>query len=308
MNQILQMENKKSKGPVGIKKVVTFFVVAIIIFAIILIALGSYALLEQHKQKEQEQTNPVVEEENPNVDIRKEEDNVIIEISHTKPLSQVIYKWNEEEEQTINLNGVIKLSEKIPLPVGTNTLNLRVITSEGKETTYQKEYVVEGDGKPAIELKLTTENKIKIKAQDSSNLSYILYKWNEEEEQKIEASDDNRKLIEKDIEIPMGQNTLKVQAVNTNNVSTTKELEVKGIKKPVLTFQKDGNYLVIKAEDEVGIKLIKFTLNGQKYQVNYGDKKSIEYRQLLQPGDNTFEVTAENKDGGITTKKVICKN
>ena len=106
----------------------------------------------------------------------------------------------------------------------------------------------------------------------------------------------------------MGQNTLKVQAVNTNNVSTTKELEVKGIKKPVLAFQKDGNYLVIKAEDEVGIKVISFILNGQKYQINYGDKKSIEYRQLLQPGDNTFEVTVENKDGGITTKKVICKN
>lgn len=308
MNQILQMENRKKKGPVGIKKVVTFFVVVIIIFAIALIVLGSYALIEQHKQQEQNLNNPVVEEENPNVDIRKEEDNVIIEVNHTKPLSQVIYKWNEEEEQVINLNGKNTLSEKIPLPVGTNTLTIRVITSEGKETTFQKEYVVDGDGKPVIELKLTTENKIKIKAQDSSNLSYILYKWNDEQEEKIEASDDDRKLIEKDIEIPMGQNTLKVQAVNTNNVSTTKELEVKGIKKPVLAFQKDGNYLVIKAEDEVGIKVISFILNGQKYQINYGDKKSIEYRQLLQPGDNTFEVTVENKDGGITTKKVICKN
>ena len=203
MNQILQMENRKKKGPVGIKKVVTFFVVVIIIFAIALIVLGSYALIEQHKQQEQNSNNPVVEEENPNVDIRKEEDNVIIEVKHTKPLSQVIYKWNEEEEQVINLNGKNTLSEKIPLPVGTNTLTIRVITSEGKETTFQKEYVVDGDGKPVIELKLTTENKIKIKAQDSSNLSYILYKWNDEQEEKIEASDDDRKLIEKDIEIPI---------------------------------------------------------------------------------------------------------
>lgn len=312
MNQILQMEkskkNKKDKGPIGIGKIVTFFAVVIIIFAVVLIVLGSYALIKQNKEQENIGNTPVVEEQSPNVDIRKEEDNIVIDVNHTKPLSQIIYKWNEEDENVINLNGKTTLSETLPLPIGTNTLTLKVITSEGKETTYQKEYVVDGEGKPVIELKLTTENKIKIKVQDTSNLAYILYKWNDEEEQRVDAKEETKTLIEHDVEIPMGQNTLKVQAVNTNNVSTTKELEVKGIKSPTLSFKKEGNYLVIKAEDTVAIKVLKFTLNGQKYQINYGDKTTIEYKQLLQQGDNELEVTVENQDGGISTKKVVCKN
>lgn len=52
------------------------------------------------------------------------------------------------------------------------------------------------------------------------------------------------------------------------------------------------------------MKVVDYTLNGQKYQINYGNKKVIEYKQLLEKGENNLEVKAENQDGGITTKKV----
>ena len=302
MNQILQTENKKNNGPVEIGKVIKFFVVAIIIFAIILIGLGIYHLVTQNK--EQIPTEPTIQEQTPEVNINREEDDIVIDVTHNKPILEIVYNWNEEEENTIQGNNKTSISERISLPYGTNTLNMTVIDINGVETKFQKEYVVEGDGKPVIELKLTSNSKIKITAQDKSNLSYITYSWNNGEQTKIEANSEDLTKIEQEIEIPLGQNTLKVQAVNINEQITTKELEVKGIKKPVLNFKKEGDYLIIKAEDEVGMKVIDYTLNGKNYQINYGNKKVIEYKQKLEKGENNLVFRAENQDGGITEKKV----
>lgn len=304
MNQILQMENKKSKGPVEINKIIKFFVIAIIIFACILIGLGSYSILTQKKQN----NNVIQENIKPNVDITRDNNDIVVTITHNVAIAKAVYNWNDETATTINGDNRTLITERISLPFGTNTFYITVTDINGEETTYSKDYIVDGDGKPVIELKLTKDNKIKITAQDSSNMKYILYAWNNDEETKVDASADSLNKIEKEIEIPAGQNTLKVQAVNESNYSATKELEVKGVKKPVVKLTKQDNYLVIRAEDEVGMKLVNYTLNGQRYQINYGNKKVIEYKQAIPQGESYIELTAENQDGGTTTVKAKILN
>lgn len=301
MNQILQTEIKKNNGPVEIGKVIKFFVIAIIIFAIILIGLGIYYIATNNNITGD---MPQVIETTPEVNITKQDDNILLEVNSNIVISKIVYRWNDEQDNIIEGENNTSLLKTIDLPYGTNTLNLTIIDINGKETKFQKEYVVEGNGKPVIELKLTTDNKIKITVQDKSGLQYINYSWNNDEPTKIEASAENNNLIEQIIEIPMGQNTLKVDAVNIGNVSVSKELEVKGIKTPILSFKKKGDIIVIRAEDETGLKVIDYTLNGQRYQINYGNKTVIEYEQQIQKGENYMEITAENQDGGKTSKKV----
>lgn len=301
MNQILQTENKKNKGPVEIGKVVKFFAIAIVILGIVLLGLGIYYLITN---------NPVQDEiiqEVPNVTIERKEDDVLIEINGNVAISKIIYKWNEEEEKTIEGQGSTNISETIELPYGTNTLNLTVIDINGQETKFQKEYIVEENG-PIIELALTKDYKIKIAVQDTKGIQYINYAWNNDEPTKIEAETEQQGTIEQIIEIPLGQNTLKVEAVNNEDIISTKELEVKGVKRPTLTFKKEGDNLIIKAEDESGIKVIEYTLNGTPYTLNYGNKKVVEYTQSLPKGESNMEITAQNQDGGITTKKVVITN
>lgn len=301
MNQILQTEKRKEKGPVEIRKIIKFFVVAIIIFAIILIGLGIYYLVTNNNTiggRDQ------VIDTTPNVNITKQEDNILIEVNSKLVISKIVYRWNDDDDNIIEGENSTSLSKTIDLPYGTNVLNLTVIDINGKETKFQKEYIVEGDGKPVIELKLTTDNKIKITVQDKTDLQYVNYSWNNDEPTKIETNADNKNLIEQIIEIPLGQNTLKVEAVNIGNITSSKELEVKGIKPPTLSFKKQGDYLIIRAEDEIGLKVVDYTLNGQKYQLNYGNKTVIEYKQAIPKGESNMEITAENQDGGKTTKKV----
>lgn len=299
MNQILQTENKKTSGPIEISKIVKFFAVVILIFGLILIGLGLYSYISNNPKEEK----TTQENLKPDVDITREEDDILIQVTHNVAISQIIYKWNEEEEKIIEGENKTSISETIDLPFGTNTLYIRVIDITGQETAFQKEYVVDGDGKPVVELTLTKDYKIKITVQDAVGLKYINYTWNNGEKTRVEANIENLSIIEKIIDIPLGQNTLTVDAVNTSDVITTKELEVKGVKRPVVTFAKDGDYLIIRAEDEDAMKIVTYTLNGQRYQINFGEKKVIEYRQPIPKGESTLELTAENKDGGITEKK-----
>lgn len=306
MNQILQTENKKQGAPIDIKKIVIFFAIAIIIFGVVLICIGSYAMITGTKEPEQPEDNPQVENTVPQVDIERTEDNILINIKHTKPIMSIKYHWNDETEQTIETNSNLEISEEIALPFGNNTLNLTVTDSNGKESNYVKEYVSDGEGKPVIELLLTKENKIRIKVQDSQGLKYIRYTWNSGNYVTVKANIDDLKIIDETVEIPLGQNTLRVEAVNVDSMITTKELEVKGVRRPVVSLRLEGSNLVIKAEDQVGLKVINFTINGQKYQMNCQERKLIEYKQPLEQGENIVELTAENIDGGITEVNGKC--
>lgn len=303
MNQILQTENKKSKsGPVEINKVVMFFAVAMIILGIVLVGQGSYAMITGTKEEQPTQIeNPV-----PEVNIQRTEENILISITHTKPIVSVTYCWNDETQQEIETDNNLVISEEITLPFGNNTLYLTVIDQDGNETNYTKEYVLDGNGKPVIELLLTKENKIRIKVQDTQGLKYIRYTWNSGNYATVQANIDNLKIIDELVEIPLGQNTLRVEAVNVNDMITTKELEVKGVRRPVVSLRQEGNQLIIRAEDEVAMKVVNFTLNGQKYQINFGEVKVIEHRIDLKQGENRIELSAENKDGGITEVKGKC--
>lgn len=299
MNQILYVQGKKKNQPADIKKISLFFAVAMILLGVTLVGQGSYAIFSNGKASGN--NNTVAENTKPQVEVTREEDDIVIAVTHDKAIQKIVYYWNEEQEETIEGNNRTSLSEVVPLPFGTNTLNVAVIDINGQETKYQKEYVVEGDGTPVIDLALTTNNKIKITAQDAQSLKYVLYTWNNGQETKVEANADNLKIIEQEIDIPLGQNTLKVQAVNQKEVSTTKELDVKGVKGPNVELVKQGDTALIRVSDDIIIERIEITLNGKNYKLDVASKNytNLEYKQKLEQGENILIVKAYNKDGGV---------
>lgn len=305
MNQILYTQKKQNKKgtQLDIKGIVLFFSIAIILFGGCLTAQGVYAMLVKNKTEEL----PIQPETTkPNIDIQKQENEIVVTITHNKPITQVTYNWNQEEEKTIVADNKTTITQIIELPTGTNTFNLTVIDINQEKTTYQKEYIVEGQGKPIVELSITSDNKIKILANDTKGLQYLTYSWNEEEETKVEPNPETTNIIEKIIDIPLGQNTLKVIAINQEEIETTKTIDVKGVKKPVITVEQRGAKLYIKAEDEDGMKIVNYTVNGKKYQLNFGNKKVIEYLQDLEVGENTIIIQAYNINDAVTTLKGKC--
>jgi len=296
LNQILSVENgKKEKkvrnsGPIEINSILKFFSIAILIFGVFLIGSGSYSMYNTSKN-ENSLIKPTISLLEPS------ETQTTIQVSHNKNLEKVTYQWNDKEPVEINCTGKKKVEQTIEIPTGENTLNIYAKDINGLESTTTKQYTLLGDIN--IELKVEGSN-LKITADGKEELSYMTYRWDEEEETKIDINDTK---AEQTIEIPKGLHKLTVIAVDINNNTETKEQEVKGVTKPKLDVTTDGSSnFIIKASDDEGIKKVEFIINeNERYKLDLDkvysleQRKQFEYAYPLHDGENRLEVRVYNE-------------
>ncbi|MCI8443958.1 MAG: hypothetical protein HFJ37_02095 [Clostridia bacterium] len=310
MNQILSVENPKKEkkqkvrnhGTIEINKILKFFSIAIFIFGIFIIGSGSYSMY-QEAAATKVATKPTIYVEETS------ETEIILQISHDKAIEKVIYQWNEEEPTQIEGKGKKKVEQKIEIPTGENTLNVYAIDVNGQEITYQKKYTLLGD----ININLEANgNNIKIIAEGKEELSYMTYRWDEEDEQTIEI---NNIQTEQTIEIPKGLHTLTVIVVDRNHKTQTKKQEIKGVTKPKLEVSTDGaDNFIIKASDEEGIKRVEFIINETERNSLDLDKvlpleqrKEFEYAYPLHDGENRLEIRVYNESDVSEVSKVLVR-
>lgn len=297
MNQILATSNtntKKKGGPADIKTIVRVFAIVMIIFGMCMIGTGSYAIYKDSESKA-EITKPVITES------LKDDTTVLLTVTHDKAIDKIEYRWNDGEVQTITGNGRKYIEQEIEIPGGTNTLNVTAIDVDGQEIYTDKEYTTE----EVINLSVSG-SKLKIQAENETEISYMTYRWDEEEEQRIDI---NSTTVDQEIDIPMGEHDLTVILVDVNNETITKEQKVKGVTKPTITVELDEskeNY-IITITDDTGLEKVDFVIRGEERTVTVEDGKTeLKYRLGLKEGnDNVLEITAYNVDGiASDTKKV----
>ena len=310
MNQILSVEPPKPKkekrqknnmrssggGTIEIEKIVRFFAIVLIVFGIIMIASGSYSMY-QGTQTGNSQAKPTISVQEVS------ETQLELEVSHSTPLQRVTYSWNNDEQVELDASGKRSVTQTIEIPTGDNTLNVYAVDQDGRETNYSRMYTREGD--ISIDFAVDGSN-LKVTASGKNQLSYMTYRWDEEEEQRIDI---NNMDVEYSIEIPMGQHTLTVSVVDVNNTMETKEQEVKGVTKPTVEISLDDSksFFVVKASDDEGITRVEVTIDedeNQKYLFNLEqaypieERKQFEYGQFaLHDGENKIEVTVYNESG-----------
>ena len=322
MNQILQVQDKKNKKitkPIDTKKIVLFFAISIIIFGLIMLVEGIYNV---YQNKANEKVNPSTQQGTasledpeyipPTINLTRTEDNkVIINIESQIAISHIIYSWNNESSQTIEETGKTNIEEIIDIPVGENILNLSVIDSNGKETKESETYIVE-ISKPKIEFSVLG-NSIKVKVTSKTELSYVTYKWNAEQEQKYDMiTYEDRTKFEKQLEIPKGQNTLKILAVDKNGNQSEESKVVEGVPKAKTTTIVRGEYIHFSVISEnYNIKDVEFEFNGEKYTMNtdtFGQTKEVNYKVKMIEGWNYLKITSSlQKEGVDTTDTTIWK-
>ena len=254
MNQILYVGENKGNGPIAIKSIVKFFAIVIIAFGIILIGKGSYAIYKNIEINSGDNIPVVYMNRVNNTVVIKAEDNIEI--------SKLIYSWNKGEE-TILLPNSKKVEEVVLLPNENSVLNVTIVDTKGKETKFMQEWNIEGTDIRKPEIEITTDEdirKITIIARDETEINYLIYKWNEEEEIKINATENDKLKIQETIDMILGENKLTV-TIN----------------------------------DEVGIKKVTLNINGQTYGGNYSGKKQLKLNVPLKKGNNTISITAINE-------------
>ena len=318
MNQILSVEppkprkEKKQKtkkesysgGQIEIEKIVKFFAIVLIVFGVIMVGSGSYSMYQSMQTGEEEQVNPTISVQEIS------ETQLKIEITHNSNLQKVTYNWNGQDVVELEAKGKKSVEQTIEIPTGSNTLNIYAVDEQGKESNYSGMYTRQGD--ITIDFAVDGAN-LKVTASGKSQISYMTYRWDEEEEQRIDI---NAMETEQSIEIPMGQHTLTVVVVDVNNTTETKTQEVKGVTKPTVEVTPNGvESFELKATDEQGIKRIEFILNDtdksaidlDKVYPDPEQRKEFEYSYPTKDGENRLQVTVYNDSGVSETVKVLIR-
>ena len=292
MNQILATSNntgktKRKGGPADIKTVVRVFAIIMIVFGILMIGTGTYAIYKENDSKDEGTTKPVITES------LKDEETVLLTVSHDKAIDKIEYSWSNGDTQTITGNGRKYIEQEIKVPGGTNTLTVKATDVQGQEISSSKDY----SAKDIINLSVSG-SKLKVTAENDTQISYMTYRWDEEEEQTIDV---NSTTVDEEIDIPMGEHNLTVVLVDENNETITKQQKVKGVVKPTITVQFDDakeNYLIT-ITDETGLEKVDFNIRGENKTITVDDHKTeLKNKLKLQNGDeNRLEITAYNVDG-----------
>ena len=286
----------------GSDKVVRVFAILLILFALTLIGVVGYGMYTNQKE-----VNNVAENAtSAQISVEVNDTKAVIKVSHDKNIKKLIYSWNNSSERTKKYNEKY-VEETIDTPAGDNTLHIKVIDENNFETTYDEEISSEKGVdiiNPVIDLSVTEEKKLKIVATDETALDYITYRWNDDEEETVYASENDDKEIEVEIEILKGENDLTVVAVDGSSNTTTERTSFTGLTKPeiVVTLSEDGSSIDVKATHENGIESVKLNFNGQDFDVDIGNDNptEIQFAQNLEVGENRIIVTVKSIDGTET--------
>lgn len=251
-----------------------------------MISTASYAIYKKSVDKNNIPTKPSITEE------QKGDKTVLLKVTHDKAIDKIEYRWNEQEAKIITGNGRKYIEQEIEIPGGTNKLYVSVIDIEGQEISSEQTYEAEDIIKMEI-----NNGKIKVSAEAKTEISYMTYRWDEEQEEKIDI---NATTLEQEIEIPMGEHTLTVILVDKNNETITKEQKVKGVVKPKIQVKLDDNKenFLITITDDSGLDRVEFIINGENKTIKANEgQKELKIKLPLRDGQNIVEIKAYNLDG-----------
>ena len=291
MNQILYVGDNKNNGPVAVKSIIKFFAIVIIIFGIILIGEGTYSM---YKGIVANSGNNI-----PTVYMNRVNDTVVIKAENNIEIAKLIYSWNKGEE-TVLLPNNKDVEEVVLLPNENSILNVTIVDIKGKETKFMQQWNIEGIDIKKPEMEIATDDssrKITIIARDETQIDYLIYKWNNEAETRVNGTERNKLEIQKTIDMKLGENKLTVTAVDKNGNTNTLEKTIIISSKPTIAVKQSNSKIHIVINDEVSIKTVSININGQVYAGEYEAKKQLKLNVPLKQGNNTVSITVTNESG-----------
>lgn len=168
-----------------------------------------------------------------------------------------------------------------------------------KNQNKEEKQHVEG---PTLSLE-ETENEVKIVVKAEAGISKVTYSWNDEANKEFEIN--GGKDYEEALEIPEGQNTLKVRVIDQNGEEkeTIKEFykeenkEVPKLEIDEEVLRTTGKVKIIASDDNNGLKYITYQWNDEeetKIDAEREDQATIETTIDVKRGQNTLKIKAVN--------------
>lgn len=308
MNQILFENNNNNNdyNKIDTKKLITFLGIALICIAVIIITIK---LIGMYKNNKDNQKNAM-----PEISVVRENDKnneVTIKVTCEDGIDYLIYTWNNENENKVNLNGSKTFERIIEIPDNTmNNLQVEVVSTQGINNKKTENFEKSTNNiKPVIGPVSIVDKKLNIQVSDDTGLAYILYRWENEGEQRINADENDNKTMNVELDIQRGTYKLFVTAVDIDGNEENMSRLITGVNEPQITVIKYGGVVHISVTHDRGFKQIEYIINNKKYVYNENfsqydkNKTTVEFEFPLKEGENlvkvnaySFEKTSETED------------
>ena len=302
MNQILSFQTI-GNSKIQLKKVIRFFSIFIILFALILVIEGSFGYYKNKNKK-------VVIKETPDINIQRDNGTTILNITSNIGVQKVIYSWNDGIEDSVEEGGKNNVEVKIPTTIGTNDLNIKIIDSNGNTIVYNpvkisyeenqeenvnwEEAIKTDKTKPKVSIE-SVKGKIVITATDDVKMSYVTYSWNGEEENKITGLSDDEKTLTTEIDstnVKKGTNRLIVKAYDKAGNVETVEKEVQGANGSEIKVNQENGELVVNVKNDINITKIEYNFNGEEKTIDNINQKEYTFKLQMKDGENKISISA----------------
>lgn len=293
MNQILMTNDEKGSSANGVKPIIKFFAIVIIVVSLIFVGEGAYNL---YNSMGNNNSYP-----KPVLNVEKNGSAISLKITGEIGINKIEYSWNDGNTTILKCDGKKSINQEIEMPQGDNKLNIVVIDVEGNRTKFGEiavSFTSEDDTvKPKISI-VNSVGKITITATDETELDYLTYQWEGEEEVKIEATSDNNKSITQEVSVQKGTKKLTIVAVDKTGNKETMSKKIVGSNGPEIKVSASEGNFIIKVTDEYVITKIEYTINEEVFTINDlpSDAKEYEFKVQLKDGVNYLKVNAYEND------------
>jgi len=293
MNQILDTGDSRNKKPANIKTIIRFFAIFLMLFAICAIGVAVYSIINK--------SNKIVNQKPEiQIDANIEEKILDIKIVDDTGIEEITYSLNGDEKVIIG-NGQLEKDLQVKLQTGKNTFKIIVTDIDGEQKEYEELYEIKSEVK--VEFKVEG-SKVNADITSKDEISYITYRWNEEEEIKQEINN-----TEYTLEIPTPQEdgryvlTLIVVDDLNNTVEKTKEVIID--KEPTLMVTRTNQSFIIRAEDDEKLSKAELVLNGESLEEIKIEDAKWEYELPFVGGVNKLIIRVYNLNGVVKERKVM---
>lgn len=302
MNQILSVNpnNSRKSNKSSIHSILVVFSIILMLFGLGIASTGVYSYYKNISNKENNNL-AVSSNTKPVISIERENSSKIkILVTHDKELASVKYSINNEDFIEIETNGKSEIKEDINLKPG-NT-EIQIIAEDINGMKASRESTFEVEQKPDIQLE-QVENQIQITTQSQINIDYILYYWDNDEENAKKYTINDVKNVTL-VDVLEGTHTLNIIAVDTEGNENTKVQKTKGVLKPTVKVQTNGKVFRIKASDNESLSKIEITLNSNETITEDINSKDYTKDIDLEEGENILSVKVYNVNGLSEVSKV----
>lgn len=295
MNQILMTNEKNGAQKESVKPVIKFFILVIIVFALVLVGQGGYNLYKSMNENV-EYIKPVLSYEVNGTAIN-------LKIVGETGINKIEYAWNDSNKTVLKANGKNDVDIELEIPQGENELKITVIDVQGNNTSFVQKGIAFTDAtdivKPKISIvKSESKGKINIIVTDETELALVSYQWEGEEAVEVELTEETKKEITKEIGVQKGTKKLIVTATDKTGNKETMTMNIVGSNGPQIKVTlSDGNF-VVKVTDENIISKIEYTHNEKVYTVENIPQGAteFEFKVKLEEGANYLKINAYEND------------